>query len=101
MLRQWGARTTGHGGISPPPHTHTYVEIGHQIPITTPNLYARVADLRERIMKSWGNPAPSITETNRLIYAAATVVLEMLDDLLSECLRQLKPSKEKEPEGLS
>ncbi|TWW63296.1 hypothetical protein D4764_03G0003040 [Takifugu flavidus] len=69
-------------------------------------LVTRAADLRERIMKSWGNsttslprlidkvpdqslledmktalstiPTTTITETNQLMYAAATVILQML-----------------------
>ena len=77
-----------------------------QDPVNTSNLNTKAADLRERIIKSWGNsttsnlprldkvppeslledmstalqtvPTNTITETNRLIYAAAAVVLEML-----------------------
>ncbi|TWW74420.1 hypothetical protein D4764_14G0004230 [Takifugu flavidus] len=81
------------------------IEIGYTAPMTD-GIGTRAADLRERIMESWGNsttslprlthkvpdkslledmntalstiPTTTITETNQLMYAAATVILQML-----------------------
>ena len=117
MLPPWGARMPGQWGDFPypPPSTHTHLQlhlqIGYQAPITMlvmkslgnsttsnlPRLNRIPSESQLEDMNKALRTVPTIIETNRLIYTAATVVLEILRyKMNSNCRQKARaPSMEK------